>query len=153
MFIAKGQMTALADHPLHIETRKRRNCRPGPTVTRTAVAEFGYTAIGKGRESVEIDARTRLTNFSATTPAVTGQSFTATTSRCGRRIVADELTFIAPILQPKRYQPNLEDSVVGLPEWAGAVLLTGTAITLLGLIPLLVARVARRSRRDANRPL
>ena len=84
-------MTALAHHPLHTETRKRRNCRPGPTVTRTAVAEFGYTAVGKGRETVEIDAQwTRLTNFSATTPVVTGQRFTATTSRCGRRIVADE---------------------------------------------------------------
>jgi hypothetical protein len=37
VFIAQGQMTALADHPLHTGTPKRRNCRPGPTVSRKAV--------------------------------------------------------------------------------------------------------------------
>ena len=38
VYIARGQMTALAGHPVHAETPKRRNCSPGPAVRRRAVA-------------------------------------------------------------------------------------------------------------------
>jgi hypothetical protein len=78
---------------------------------------------------------------------VTGQRVHATTSRCGRRNVADELTFVRPILEPKRYEPNNGGPVAGLPRWAGVLILTGTAITLTGLVTFLVVSVVLRENR------
>jgi hypothetical protein len=147
VFVAKGQMRVLADHPLQTETPKRRNCRPGPTVRRKAVAESDHTVLGRGRGTVQIDAQTRLTNYSPTTPVVTGQRFHATTSRCGRRNVADALTFVRPILEPQRYEPNIGASGAGHPSWAGVPILIGIAITLAGLITFLVLTVALREKR------
>src|SRR4051794_21465594 len=126
VYVAQGQLRMLPGHPLHVDTPDRRRCRPGPVVDRRAFGGYGFVGIGRGKHAVALDGRTRLTNRPVTAPLLTGQRVRATTSRCGRRLVADQLTFQTPFLEPERYEPVFDrpgnrSGVLGLPWWSFAL--------------------------------
>jgi hypothetical protein len=125
VYVGQGQLTMLAGHPLRTPTPRRGACRPGPVVVRRAVADLGSVTLG----TVQLDRGTRLVDRRVTFPMVTGQRVRATTSRCGRRLLADDVTVLRPVLHPKRrapvfHVPRASAAAAGTPvaAWAGGAL-------------------------------
>jgi hypothetical protein len=140
LYVALGQLRMLPGHPLHVDTADRPRCRRGPVVVRRAVVGYGFVGLGRGKHMVALDGRTRLTNRPVTAPLLTGQRVRATTSRCGRRQFADEVTVLAPFLTPERHEPVFDKpgnrtGALGLPWWSIAI--AGFVVFAAGFAALL----------------
>jgi len=104
-FLADGSLVASEAHPLHRPGRRyaRRGCARGRTFEGTAT-DAGFDRLMLDDRVFRVDARTRIVNRPAYQPVRDGQPLRVTATRCGNRLIADQIAFVGPTVEPVRYR-------------------------------------------------
>jgi hypothetical protein len=116
LFVARGSMTALAEHPLFAAlaaSRARqfdacsfRHERPLVRAVAHAWSDRVRVLLGGRKRWVRVDGRTTLSNRPASTPVWRGQRLRVRLMRCGSTLIARDIAFVGEANPPSPYEAN-----------------------------------------------
>ncbi len=151
VYVDPGSLVAIGTHPLHAaqfgSPRKPSygRCRPDRSAVRGRAAEDGVLRMRTVRRTVfvSIDAATRFTNRPSYEPVRKGQRLRLATSHCGRRRVADRVTFLGPAPAAEPYRSGGARARGGRDPAAWQVVLLLLGAGAAGLMAVLWRRMGR----------